>query len=122
MEYSVSQLMCMYGMEDHAVTHVADIRNRFDGKKRNPYDEPEYGHHYARAMSSWGLIPTLSGFRHDAVSGELTITPWWKITAVSVASGVLIVDGATSQRMRPRLRFCSVWRSQLPEFRDEFKY
>jgi hypothetical protein len=77
-EYSVSQLMCMYGMEDHAVTHVTDIRNRFDGKKRNPYDEPEYGHHYARAMSSWGLIPTLSGFRHDAVSGELTITPRWK--------------------------------------------
>jgi len=77
-EYSVSQLMCMYGMEDHAITHVADIRNRFDGKKRNPYDEPEYGHHYARAMSSWGLVPTLSGFRHDAVIDELTIVPRWK--------------------------------------------
>jgi uncharacterized protein (DUF608 family) len=74
-EYSVSQLMCMYGMEEHAITHVADIRSRFDGKKRNPYDEPEYGHHYARAMSSWGLIPTLSGFRHDAVLDQLTIMP-----------------------------------------------
>jgi uncharacterized protein (DUF608 family) len=77
-EYSVSQLMCMYGMADRAIAHVADIRNRFDGKKRNPYDEPEYGHHYTRAMSSWGLIPTLSGFRHDAVSNELTIAPRWK--------------------------------------------
>jgi len=77
-EYSVSQLMCMYGMEDRAVAHVADIRRRFDGKKRNPYDEPEYGHHYARAMSSWGLVPTLSGFRHDAVNNELTIMPRWK--------------------------------------------
>jgi uncharacterized protein (DUF608 family) len=77
-EYSVSQLMCMYGMEDRAVAHVADIRRRFDGKKRNPYDEPEYGHHYTRAMSSWGLIPTLSGFRHDAVTNELTLKPRWK--------------------------------------------
>lgn len=74
-EYSVSQLMYMYGMGDYAVVHVADIRKRFDGKKRNPYDEPEYGHHYARAMSSWGLIPTLSGFRHDAVARELTVVP-----------------------------------------------
>lgn len=77
-EYSVSQLMCMYGMEDQAMNHVADIRRRFDGKKRNPFDEPEFGHHYARAMSSWGLIPTLSGFRHDAVLDELTIAPRWK--------------------------------------------
>jgi uncharacterized protein (DUF608 family) len=79
-EYSVSQLMCMYGMEDQTVAHVSDIRRRFDGKKRNPYDEVEFGHHYARAMSSWGLIPTLSGFRHDAVVKELTIMPRWKDT------------------------------------------
>jgi uncharacterized protein (DUF608 family) len=79
-EYSVSQLMCMYGMEEQAVSHVADIRRRFDGKKRNPYDEPEFGHHYTRAMSSWGLVPTLSGFRHDAVTNELTIMPLWKPT------------------------------------------
>jgi hypothetical protein len=77
-EYYVSQLMCMYGMEDRAVAHVSDIRSRFDGKKRNPFDEPEYGHHYTRAMSSWGLIPTLSGFRHDAVIHELTVMPRWK--------------------------------------------
>ena len=77
-EYSVSQLMCMYGMEERAVAHVADIRRRFDGKKRNPYDEPEYGHHYTRAMSSWGLVLTLSGFRHDAVTHELTVMPRWK--------------------------------------------
>ncbi len=79
-EYSVSQLMCMYGMDDRAISHVADIRSRFDGKKRNPYDEPEYGHHYARAMSSWGLIPVLSGFRHDAVIEELTILPRWNMS------------------------------------------
>jgi uncharacterized protein (DUF608 family) len=77
-EYSVSQLMCMYGMEDRAIAHVTDVRRRFDGKKRNPYDEPEYGHHYTRAMSSWGLVPTLSGFRHDAVLKELTVMPRWK--------------------------------------------
>ncbi len=81
-EYSTSQLMCMYGMKGRAVAHVADIRRRFDGKKRNPYDEPEYGHHYTRAMSSWGLVPTLSCFRHDAVANELTLKPRWKTAGV----------------------------------------
>ena len=40
----------------------ANVRARFDGEKRNPWDEAECGHHYARAMSSWSAILALSGF------------------------------------------------------------
>ena len=35
---------------------VRDIRARFDGEKRNPFDEPECGRHYARALASWSVF------------------------------------------------------------------
>jgi len=38
------------GMVEEGVELVRHIRERHDGKKRNPYDEAEYGHHDARAM------------------------------------------------------------------------
>ena len=47
---------------------VRDIRKRYDGRKRNPFDEAECVHHYARALASWGLIPALSGFYYSAVN------------------------------------------------------
>ena len=32
---------------------VENVRRRYDGERRNPWDEPECGHHYARAMAAW---------------------------------------------------------------------
>jgi non-lysosomal glucosylceramidase len=52
-EYLVAALMMNWGMVKEGVECVENIRARFDGEKRNPWDEPECGHHYARAMSSW---------------------------------------------------------------------
>jgi uncharacterized protein (DUF608 family) len=48
---------------------VAAARERFSGARRNPFDEAECGHHYARAMSSWGLVVGLSGFSYDGREG-----------------------------------------------------
>ena len=47
---------------------IRNIRNRFEGSKRNPFDEAECGHHYARAMVSWASILALSGFNYSAVN------------------------------------------------------
>jgi len=44
------------------------IRNRFDGKKRNPFNEGEYGHRYARAMAAWGGVIAWTGFEYSGVS------------------------------------------------------
>jgi hypothetical protein len=50
---------------------VGAVRERFSGVRRNPYDEAECGHHYARAMSSWGLVVGLTGFDYDGRHGVM---------------------------------------------------
>src|ERR1035438_3566947 len=44
-EYLVAALMMNWGMVEEGVACVRNIRARYDGEKRNPWDEPECGHH-----------------------------------------------------------------------------
>lgn len=52
---------------------VREVRKRYDGQIRNPFNEYECGHWYARAMASYGLLQGLTGVRFDAVDGTLYI-------------------------------------------------
>ena len=76
--------MMPHGMVDEGVECIANIRRRYDGEKANPYDETEYGRHYARAMASWAAIPVLSGFHYDARKGRMELAP--KLTPASFLS------------------------------------
>ena len=67
--------MMNWGMVQEGVECVGNIRARYDGEKRNPWDEPECGHHYARAMSSWSTVVALSGFLYDGVEAAVTAIP-----------------------------------------------
>jgi non-lysosomal glucosylceramidase len=67
--------MMNWGMVEEGVECVTNIRARYDGEKRNPWDEPECGHHYARAMSSWSTVVALSGFLYDGEKGAVVATP-----------------------------------------------
>lgn len=74
-EYAAAILMMKYSMVNEGAQCIANIRARYDGEKANPYNEAEYGRHYARAMASWGAIPMLSGFLYNAPARELEIKP-----------------------------------------------
>jgi uncharacterized protein (DUF608 family) len=74
-EYLVAALMMNWGMVNEGVECVENIRARYDGEKRNPWDEPECGHHYARAMSSWSTIVALSGFLYDGPAAAVVAVP-----------------------------------------------
>ncbi|MFF0339789.1 GH116 family glycosyl-hydrolase [Kribbella sp. NPDC004875] len=63
------------GLVDEGLEVITNIRNRYDGERRNPYDEAECGHHYARAMASWGAVIALTGFDYDARTGTLRFAP-----------------------------------------------
>ena len=61
------------GMVDRGLDIVRACRDRYDGRIRNPFNEYECGHWYARAMASYGLIQGLTGVRYDAVDRTLYI-------------------------------------------------
>ncbi len=67
-EYQVASHLMMMGEPDKGLTIVRAARNRYDGRYRNPFNEYECGHWYARALSSYALIQGLTGARYDAVS------------------------------------------------------
>ena len=55
-EYVVAALLAWNGDRTEAERVVLDIRDRYDGFKRNPFDEPECGNHYARTLSAWTVF------------------------------------------------------------------
>jgi uncharacterized protein (DUF608 family) len=75
LENAFAANLVQHGLVAEGVKVIEDLRGRNDGERRNPFDEIEWGHHYARSMSSWAMIPALTGFRHDAVTGELFVLP-----------------------------------------------
>jgi uncharacterized protein (DUF608 family) len=74
-EYSAAVLMLYYGMIDEGLECITDIRRRYNGVRRNPWDEAECGHHYARAMASWSGVLALSGFRYRGAERTLIALP-----------------------------------------------
>ncbi|MBR1574875.1 MAG: hypothetical protein IJ654_00305 [Bacteroidales bacterium] len=73
-EYCAAVGMIYEGRVDDALKCIGSIRARFDGAKRNPFDEPECGKHYARSMASWSAVPALSGFRYSGVERTMQFT------------------------------------------------
>ncbi len=75
LEHSTAALMFYSGMIPQGVEYVENLRARYDGVKRNPWDEAECGHHYARAMSSWSSVVALSGFHYEGDRGHVIALP-----------------------------------------------
>jgi uncharacterized protein (DUF608 family) len=127
-EYTAAAGLLYEGMTSEGLQVIRDIRARYDGRKRNPFDEAECGHHYARAMASWAAVLALTGFHYSAVTREFAITDapgrhfwstgygWGTVTiasarprgrslAIEVVEGRLAVDaviaGATRMTTSP---------------------
>ncbi len=73
-EYTAAIGMLYEGMEEEGLQNIQNIRARYDGLKRNPFDEAECGHHYARAMASWASIIAESGFLYSGVEKTIKFT------------------------------------------------
>jgi non-lysosomal glucosylceramidase len=74
-EYQVASHLLYEGLIEEGLTIVKAVRDRHDGFRRNPWNEVECGHHYARSMASWALLPALSGFTFDMVQKEIRFAP-----------------------------------------------
>jgi len=74
-EYTAAALMISWGMVEEGLECVRNTRLRYDGEKRNPWDEAECGHHYARAMAAWSSVVALSGFSYDGARAAVVAIP-----------------------------------------------
>lgn len=72
-EHQVAAHLMLMGAVKEGLEIVRACRNRYDGRIRNPFNEYECGHWYARALSSYGYLQCLTGIRYDAVDQTLYV-------------------------------------------------
>lgn len=74
-EYAFAGLLISEGFIEEGLGVVRAIRARYDGKKRNPWNEIECGSNYARPMASFALLPIFSGFTFDLPGKQIGFSP-----------------------------------------------
>ena len=74
-EYALAGLLISQGYIDEGERMVKAIRDRYDGEKRNPWNEIECGSNYARSMASYALMPIYSGFSFDMTQKHIGFAP-----------------------------------------------
>ncbi len=72
-EHQVASHLILMGHVNEGLEILRVSRNRYDGRIRNPFNEYECGHWYARALSSYGYLQALTGVWYDAVDKTLFI-------------------------------------------------
>jgi non-lysosomal glucosylceramidase len=74
-EYQAACHMIYEGLTEQGMEVVKAIRDRYDGERRNPWNEFECGSNYARSMASYSLLLAFSGFQYDMVQGRIGFSP-----------------------------------------------
>ncbi|MHC4251896.1 MAG: GH116 family glycosyl-hydrolase [Planctomycetota bacterium] len=67
--------MIQEGLVEEGMKGVESIRDRYDGERRNPWNEIECGSNYARSMASYALLNAFSGFEFDMTRGHVGFAP-----------------------------------------------
>ena len=74
-EYQAAGHMIQEGMLEQGLAMVQAVRDRYDGTRRNPWNEIECGSNYARSMAAFAVLLAWSGFAFDAVRGHVGFSP-----------------------------------------------
>lgn len=74
-EYQVATNLIYEGWLREGLTLVKALRSRHDGIRRNPFNEVECGHHYARSLASYGVMQALCGFTYNVPAGTVWFNP-----------------------------------------------
>lgn len=70
-EHVLAAHLLYQGEEQLALKVLTALRARYTGSQRNPFNEAEWGHHYARALASWGSVWAWTGQYHCSATGRL---------------------------------------------------
>jgi hypothetical protein len=109
-EYAVAALCLFEGLEPEASAILRGVRARYDGTRRNPYNEIECGDHYSRAMAGWSLLQAWTGTSADVTGGAIRLgsragrapllagTAWGQTTVGDRDASVRIIEGTFALR------------------------
>lgn len=74
-EYALAGLLISEDFISEGENIIKAVRDRYDGSKRNPWNEIECGSNYARSMASYALMPIYSGFSFDMTKNHIGFAP-----------------------------------------------
>lgn len=74
-EYQMAGLLISRGYVEEGKNLIYALHERFDGERRNPWNEFECGSNYARSMASFALIPIFAGFSFDLPNKTVGFDP-----------------------------------------------
>lgn len=72
-EYQVAAHCWREGLLDEGRAVLDGVWARYDGRRRNPFNEIECGDHYARSLAGWSVLQAMAGFTHDGPAGAYTL-------------------------------------------------
>jgi uncharacterized protein (DUF608 family) len=116
-EYKVASHLVAMGKVEEGLKIVRATRHRYDGCVRNPFDEVEEGHWYARATASYALLQAFSGARYDAVDKVLYLKP---VVKGDFCSFLSTATGYGNVGVRDGNPFCEVVSGKIPYSRIEY--
>jgi hypothetical protein len=90
-EHQVAAHMLWEGLAPEALAIERAIAERYQGDRRNPWNEIENGSHYGRAMASYGVFLAACGFHYDGPRRHLGFAP--KINAADFKAAFTAAEG-----------------------------
>ncbi|MDI9431898.1 MAG: GH116 family glycosyl-hydrolase [Planctomycetota bacterium] len=117
---------CMSGFEWQAAAHMIweshdqpdllekglavgrAIHDRYDGRRRNPYNEIECSDHYARSMASYGVFLATCGFEYHGPKGHIGFAPRLQPEDFRAAFTAAEGWGTFNQRQQDRRQVCTI--------------
>lgn len=74
-EYQVAGHMLWEGMVTEGLALARAVHERYSASRRNPWNEIEFGDHYARSMASYGVFVAACGFEYHGPKGLIGFAP-----------------------------------------------
>lgn len=74
-EYQVAAHLAYEGFTAESLEIVTAVRDRYDGIRRNPWNEIECGNHYARSLASWAVLLAATGWQSNAADRSIAVAP-----------------------------------------------